>query len=235
MVPAAVPAETRESVFIESLWIWRGQRGLVVQGSGMASTPIRKLNVLVADARKHKLDSVARVVERLGHSVIVQETDVAAVVALTEQRPLDVAIVAVSDNTEYALELIGKIVREATCPVIALLDIEDPAFIHEAAKRGVFAYLTNGDATDDQFESSIDVVLHRFAEYHDLEGAFGRRAITERAKGVLMERHSIDEETAFRMLRDYARNTNTKLIDVAQGVLHARALLPARAEPGTGS
>jgi AmiR/NasT family two-component response regulator len=48
-----------------------------------------------------------------------------------------------------------------------------------------------------------------------------------------VERYSIDEEAAFRMLRDYARNTNTKLIDVAQGVLHARALLPSRIEPET--
>jgi hypothetical protein len=33
-------------------------------------------------------------------------------------------------------------------------------------------------------------VLRRFSEYHDLEGAFGRRSVTERAKGILMERHS---------------------------------------------
>jgi ANTAR domain len=41
----------------------------------------------------------------------------------------------------------------------------------------------------------------RFAEYHDLQGAFGRRALIERATGILMERHSIDEESAFEMLR----------------------------------
>lgn len=45
---------------------------------------------------------------------------------------------------------------------------------------------------------SLDIVLRRFAEYHDLEGAFGRRAITERAKGILMERHSVDDATAAR-------------------------------------
>jgi hypothetical protein len=28
----------------------------------------------------------------------------------------------------------------------------------------------------------IDIFLRRFAEYHDLEGAFGRRAVTERAE-----------------------------------------------------
>ena len=33
-------------------------------------------------------------------------------------------------------------------------------------------------------------MLRRFAEYRDLEGAFQRRAVTERAKGILMERHA---------------------------------------------
>jgi AmiR/NasT family two-component response regulator len=46
-----------------------------------------------------------------------------------------------------------------------------------------------------------DIVLRRFAEYHDLQGAFGRRALTERAKGILMERHSISEENAFELLQ----------------------------------
>jgi AmiR/NasT family two-component response regulator len=39
--------------------------------------------------------------------------------------------------------------------------------------------------------------VRRFAEYHDLEGAFGRRAITERAKGILMERHCSNRPTDF--------------------------------------
>jgi response regulator NasT len=56
-----------------------------------------------------------------------------------------------------------------------------------------------------EMQSVIDIVLRRFAEYHALDGAFGRRALTERAKGILMERHSIDEQAAFEMLRSSAR------------------------------
>lgn len=196
----------------------------------MKPAPIRQLRILVADERRQHLEHVARVVTRLGHAVIAKETNISAVAALTEQEPLDVAIVAVGADTEHALDLIGRIVREATCPVIALLDVEDPSFIREAAKRGVFAYIANGD---DQFEGAIEVVLHRFAEYHDLEGAFGRRALTERAKGILMERHSIDEEAAFLMLREHSRNANRKLIDVAQTVLEAHSLLPNKADDPT--
>jgi len=74
-------------------------------------------------------------------------------------------------------------------------------------------------------------VLRRFSEYHDLEGAFGRRAITERAKGILMkgilmERHSIDEPAAFEVLREHARSTNRKLVDVASAVVDGHRLLP---------
>ena len=97
------------------------------------------------------------------------------------------------------------------------------------------AYIVTSDADDDRLESAIDVVLHRFAEFHDLEGAFGRRALTERAKGILIERHSIDEELAFRMLRDQSRTTNRKLIDVAQAILDARTLLPGKRLKGGDS
>ena len=71
--------------------------------------------------------------------------------------------------------------------MILLIHAPDPDFVKEASKRGIFAYIT--DAEVDDWQSAIDIVLRRFTEYHDLEGAFGRRAVTERAKGILMERH----------------------------------------------
>jgi ANTAR domain len=80
---------------------------------------------------------------------------------------------------------------------------------------------------------ALVIVLRRFAEYHNLEGAFGRRALTERAKGILMERHGIDERAAFEMLREHARRTQRKLVEVAEGVVAGHRLLPAR--PGRAS
>jgi AmiR/NasT family two-component response regulator len=73
--------------------------------------------------------------------------------------------------------------------------------------------------------------LRRFAEYHDLEGAFGRRAVTERAKGILMERHGIDEQAAFNLLRDHARRNNRKMVDVAEEIMSMHRLLPGAVQP----
>jgi AmiR/NasT family two-component response regulator len=186
-----------------------------------------RLRILVADGRGKRLDEVASTVVSLGHEV-VGEASLGDVAALTASILPDAAIVIVGESSEHALDLIGKIVTEAACPVIAILDVEDEGFIHEAAKRGIFAYITQGqDAA--ALQSSLDVVLVRFAEYHGLEGAFARRAITERAKGILMERHSVDEKQAFEMLREQARRTNRKITDIAEAVALSVTLLPSQA------
>jgi response regulator NasT len=183
-----------------------------------------RLRVLIANERKDRLALVAPIVAGLGHEVIAREIDVADVGAVTARERPDVALVGLGESSQHALDLIDKIVREAACPVIVLLHAPDPAFLKEASKRGVFAHISDNDVED--WQSSIDIVLRRFAEYHDLEGAFGRRAVTERAKGILMERHSIDENAAFEMLRDRSRADNRKLIDLATAVVDGHRLLP---------
>jgi AmiR/NasT family two-component response regulator len=182
------------------------------------------LRVLIANERKDRLALVAPVVVALGHEVIAREIEVQDVGAVTARERPDVALVGLGDSSEHALDLIDKIVREAACPVIALLHAPDAAFVREASKRGVFAHISDEDVED--WQSSIDIVLRRFAEYHDLQGAFGRRALIERAKGILMERHFIDEDAAFELLRERSRIANRKLIDLAAAVVDGHRLLP---------
>jgi response regulator NasT len=182
------------------------------------------LRVLIANERKDRLALVAPIVVALGHEVIAREIDVEDVGPVTARERPDVALVGLGESSDHALRLIDKIVHEAACPVIVLLHAPDPAFVKEASKRGVFAQISDDDVED--WQSSIDIVLRRFAEYHDLEGAFGRRALTERAKGILMERHSVDEDSAFEMLRERSRIDNRKLIDLAAAVVDGHRLLP---------
>src|SRR5712691_3986219 len=186
------------------------------------------LRVLIANERKDRLALVAPIVAALGHEVIAREIRVEDVGPVTARERPDVALVRLGESSDHALELIDKIVREAACPVIALLHASNPEFVMEASKRGVFAYITDREGED--WQSSIDIVLRRFAEYQDLAGAFGRRAVTERAKGILMERHSIDEAQAFERLRAHARDSNRKLIDVVTAVVDSYRLLPSSPE-----
>ena len=186
------------------------------------------LRVLIANERRDRLALVAPIVAALGHEVIAREVEVEDVGAVTARERPDVALVGLGESSDHALTLIEKIVQEAACPVIVLIHAPDPHFVREASKRGIFAYISDAEPSD--WQSSIDIVLRRFTEYHDLEGAFGRRAVTERAKGILMERHSVDETTAFEMLRAHSRAVNRKVVDIASAVVDGHSLLPKESQ-----
>jgi AmiR/NasT family two-component response regulator len=189
------------------------------------------LKVLVADEDHAALDSVAKLLQRLGHEVSARAVGVNEVSREIEEDEPDVALVKLHDDDEHALELIEEIVDESSCPVIALMEVPEPEFISRAAKRGIFAYVQ--PVTAETVQGALDVALRRHAdverlntEVDVLEGAIQRRAVIERAKGILMERHAIDDREAFELLRSHARANNRKLVDVAGAVADGHLLLP---------
>jgi AmiR/NasT family two-component response regulator len=194
------------------------------------------LRVLLANERRDRLDLLAEVVTALGHEVAARETDVLTVAAVTARERPDVALVGLGLSSQHALELIEQIVHESACPVIALLSAAEPAYVREAARRGVFAYIV--DTTPEELQSAIEITLQRFAEFQNLQGAFGRRAIIEQAKGILMVLHHVDADRAFVMLREHSQREGRKLADVASGLVDSHMLLArgdAARQPGTGT
>ena len=72
----------------------------------------------------------------------------------------------------------------------------------QAAERGIFAYARQ--ETADSIQSAIEIAMRRWREQRELteqverlENALERRAVIERAKGILMERHNLDDRAAF--------------------------------------
>jgi AmiR/NasT family two-component response regulator len=192
-----------------------------VGSTAPSETP--RLRVLIANERSDRLQLLAEVVAGLGHDVIARSIDVTEVGALTASERPDVALVGLGLSSEHALDLISQIVHEASCPVIALLAASDPAYVRQAARRGVFAYILHDDPAE--LQSAIDITLQRFGEYHGLQTAFGRRAVIEQAKGILMASHSCDSDAAFAMLRENSQHTGRKLVDIAQAVVDSHLLL----------
>ncbi len=164
--------------------------------SQLPDTEPQHLRVLIANERRDRLELLAQVVVGLGHDVIAREIDVKEVGPVTAREHPDVALVGLGESSTHALELISEIVREASCPVIAILHADDPDYVHEAAKRGVFAYIIDG--TPEELQSAIDITLQRFAEYQSLQGAFGRRALIEQAKAGTPVNSSFSSSATFK-------------------------------------
>jgi response regulator NasT len=189
----------------------------------MTDEPRRSLRILIANERADRLARIAEIVIGLGHEVISREIEVTQVAAATEREHPDIAFVGLGVSGEHALDMISEIVHESSCPVIALLEADDSVWVNEAAKRGIFAYLVDGNP--DEMQSAIDITLRRYGEYTSLEGAFARRAVIEQAKGIMMSRQQIDERRAFELLRTQSQRTGRKLYDIADAVVESHLLL----------
>ena len=192
----------------------------------MPPEPEHQLQVLIANEPDARLAIVTAVVERLGHEIVGRNVEIADVGPLSRSSGADVALVGLGLDGAHALEQISAIVHEAACPVIAVLDAKDPRYVEEAARRGVFAYVILGE-DDGELQSALDITLRRFAEFRSLQGAFGRRAIIEQAKGILMERNGIDAEAAFALLKSHSQTTGHKIVDIAEAITKTYGLRPS--------
>jgi AmiR/NasT family two-component response regulator len=191
----------------------------------------RGLRILLADKDPGTLRVTAGQVRELGHVPTEIAVDLAEAADAIAREDPDLAIVVVYEDDKHALNLIEEISAYSSGPVIALLDREDPDFVAEAAERGIFAYARQ--QTGESIQSAIEVATRRWREQQALaeqverlEGALQRRSLIERAKGILMERHGIDDRAAFERVREHARARNRTVVDVAASVTEGHALLP---------
>jgi AmiR/NasT family two-component response regulator len=202
----------------------------------MAAEPISTgLRILAADEDAETLRQVDEVLAQLGHTVTAHAVTLREAASLIAQEEPDLSVVAVHDDDDHALELIEEISEYGSGPIIALLGEHQPAFLSAAAERGIDAFAQQRFLAEVQGAIELAVRRHadkaRLAEQvEQLESAIERRGTIERAKGILMERHGVDERQAFELLRQQSRRSNRRVIDLAHAVGDGHALLPGRGE-----
>jgi AmiR/NasT family two-component response regulator len=193
------------------------------------------LTVLLADEDEAALRHLGRVLQDLGHDVTPFAVSVKEASELIVREDPDLTIVVFHQDDDHALALIAEAVETASGPVIAQIrGRDDVDFVARAAERGISAYVESDDPQ--QVQAAIEVTIRRYREaarlnekVAQLETALERRAVIERAKGILMERHGVDDKDAFARMRDHARANNRRVVEVAQAVVDGHALLPPRA------
>jgi len=188
------------------------------------------MRILVANEHPTELEALARAAEGVGDEVVAREIRVDTVAQVAKDEAADVALVGLprGESAEHALALIAEIVGGGVCPVVVVTRNTDPEVLAEAAVLGVYAHTADLDPYS--LRSAIDVAAKRFGDHADIKAALEKRTLVERAKGILMERYSIDEHAAFEMLRREARNENLRLIVAAGLILQGHRLLPS--DPG---
>src|SRR5919206_2412459 len=211
----------------------------VTSSAAMGTRTERGLRVLLADEDETALRALADVVETLGHVVMPFAVSAREATEIIAREDPDLTIVSVHHDDEHALALIGETVEFASGPVIAQVLDDDVDFVARAAERGISAWVASNDPA--AVQAAIEVAIRRYrderrlvSKVEQLETALERRTVIERAKGILMERHGIDDRAAFELLREHARAGSRSVVDVAQAVIDGHALLPRRGQPAGG-
>jgi response regulator NasT len=200
-----------------------------------AETTSTGLRILAADEDEETLRAVDEMLAKLGHTVTAHAVAITQAAELIAREEPDLSVVAVHDDDDHALELIEEINEFANGPVIVLLGEHEPEFVSAAAERGIDAFARPRFLAEVQ--GAIELAIRRYAEtarlteqVEQLESALERRGTIERAKGILMERHGVDERRAFELMRQQARRSNRRVVDLAHAVADGHALLPGRPE-----
>ena len=185
--------------------------------------PASGLRLIAADEDPAALQRTAALLEELGHEVTACTASVTEACELIARDDPDAAVVVVHQDEAHALDLIDELSEALSGPVVALLGGADASFAEAAAERGLDAIAAADTA--DALQAAIEVAMRRHAERSQLseqvgqlEHALERRAVIERAKGRLMERHGLDERGAFEQLRAEARSRSITVVSLAQEV-----------------
>lgn len=199
----------------------------------------RDVRVLLADEDKQELATLAELVEQLGYEVVGRAVTLEEVRTTCSEETPAVAIVKLHSDDDHALRLIEELAEGDGCPVLATMEVSNEQFLERAAEKGIFAYVR--PLTSERIGGAIETALWHHhntrslsQQVSQLERALRQRAVIEQAKGIVMERHLLDEQGAFELIREFARANNRKVVQVAASITESRALLPSHDQPGAG-
>lgn len=184
------------------------------------------LRILLIDKDPERASQVCAALRHEGHEVIRQRPDATGLTAAVARDQPDMVIIDMDSPDRDTLENMSTLNTHAPRPIIFFADQPgDRATIHAAVKAGVSAYVVDG-IHPERVRSIIDSAVAQFESFQALRteleqtrSALEDRKIIERAKGLIMQHESCDEETAYRMLRSSAMEHSERLAVMAERVI----------------
>lgn len=180
-------------------------------------------------------DSVIRMdlkeeLQRQGYLVVGEVGDGESAVNLTRELRPDLVVMDIRMPEMDGISAAEILTREKLAPVVLLTAFSDEELIERARNAGVVHYVTKPWRAPD-LKPAIEIALSRFGEFREMEGRvkdledhLATRKVVEKAKGVLMQKHSITEQEAFRRIQKASMNNRKSMKDVAEAILLAEEL-----------
>lgn len=165
--------------------------------------------------------------ECMGHTIVGEADNGESVCQLGRRLRPDLFILDVMMPRMNGLQVAEIISQERLGPVLMLTGYSDVALIEQATQAGVLAYLVK-PFRHQEMQPAIEIAIARYRELRALEGArdiaqeqIETNRLVGRAKRLLMDRHDISDQEAFRRLNAQALSMERPLREIAECILLA--------------
>lgn len=186
---------------------------------------MRSLKIVIADDESIIRMDLRQMLEEAGHEVVAEATDGLQAIELARRFYPDLVIMDVKMPRMDGIEAAGIINNEHLAPVLLLTAYSQQDVVQAASASGVIAYLVK-PIKEEQLFPAIEIAISRFGDIQELETQIARlkdtlemRKLIERAKGILMELHGLNEDIAYKKLQQYAMNKRKSIKEIAQAVI----------------
>lgn len=191
------------------------------------------MRVLVVDESPEQAELLRDGLRQAGYEVAASLSSPLALLKAIEEQSPDVIVIDTESPSRDVLEHLVMVTQHTPRPVVMFASDGAPETIREATRAGVSAYIVDG-LDKNRIKAIVDAAVARFEELQDLRSQLAEanlklseRKLIDRAKGLLMKRRGLDEESAYAMLRKTAMDRKLKVAEVAQRLIDAADLLGA--------
>jgi len=143
----------------------------------------------------------------------------------------DVIIMDIRMPEMDGIEAARRIVEQTPCAILFLTAFSEDTLVEKAGETGALAYLMKPFRKED-LAPALEIAVRRFRQIQsqqekidELTDALETRKLIDRAKGILMDRHNMTEDEAFKKIHFQARNQNKKMREIAQSIITASDIM----------
>jgi response regulator NasT len=192
---------------------------------------MESLRVLIAEDEELTRQILRTRLEVLGYEVVAEASNGVEAVQLADAHQPAITIMDIKMPEMDGIEAARQILSQKPCALLFLTSFNEDELVEQAGETGAVAYLMKPFRKED-LGPALEIAYKRFqqiqSQTHEidrLKETLESRKLIERAKGILMDRHQMSEEEAFRRIHFQARNQNRKMREIAQSIITAADLL----------
>jgi len=186
---------------------------------------VKQLRVLLAEDEPFTRLDIKEMLEEEGMIVVGECGDGESAVNLARAIKPDLVVMDIKMPGMNGVEAAEILNRDKVAPVLLLTAYSSPEFINRAGMAGVLAYLVK-PVTKNSLIPACHIAVNRYQEFAvlreenaNLQEALEARKLIERAKGLLQKKYLLNEERAFKKIRQISMDQNKSMKEVAKAII----------------